>query len=87
MPARRSYKRHSSGNRPLSECSHTRDVAENLVALFYFSSDARKKTCRRPRPRSSGGPGAGLLRMSQRAESGGIEPGVRCGADRITEIR
>ena len=66
MPARRSHQHHSSETRPLCECSHTRDVAESLVALFYFSSDSRKKTCRRPRPQSPGTPVAGLLRMSQR---------------------
>ena len=59
MPARRSYQRHSSESRPSSECSHTRDVADSRVALFDFSSDSRKKTCSRPRPRSPGAPGAG----------------------------
>jgi hypothetical protein len=68
MPARRRYQRHSPGTRSKSaECSHTREVTETFVALFYFSSAARKKTCPRQRPQTSAAPGAGLLRAARLA--------------------
>jgi hypothetical protein len=67
MPARRRYQRHSPGTRSNAECSHTREVTETFVALFYFSSAARKKTCPRQRPQTSATPGAGLLRAARLA--------------------
>jgi hypothetical protein len=66
MPARR-YQRHSPVARSNAECSHTREVTETFVALFYYSSAARKKTCSRRRPQTAGTPGAGLLRAGRLA--------------------
>jgi hypothetical protein len=66
MPTRGRHKRHSSGTGFLHECSHTREVTETFVAQFYFSSDSRKKTCRKLRPQVSGAPGAGFLRATRR---------------------
>jgi hypothetical protein len=62
MPTRGSHKRHSSRTGSLSECSHTREVADSFVAQFYYSLVSRKKTCRRQRRQMSVAPGAGFLR-------------------------
>jgi hypothetical protein len=65
MPVRRPYQRHSSGTGPRDPCSHTREVTDIFVVLFYFSSASRKKTCPKRRPQTSAISDADLLRASR----------------------
>lgn len=65
MPVRRPHQRHSSSTRPMDPCSHTREVADVFVVLFYFSSDSRKKACPKRRPQTSAISDADLLRASR----------------------
>jgi hypothetical protein len=65
MPVRSPHERCSAESRPADACSHTREVTDILVALFYFSSGARKRTCQKRRPQTSATQGAGFLRVSR----------------------
>jgi hypothetical protein len=65
MPVRRPHQCHSSRTRPEDSCSHTREVTEPFVVLFYFSSVSRKKTCPERRPQTSAISDADLLRASR----------------------
>ena len=65
MPVRRPLQRHASKARPIDPCSHTREVTDNFVVLFYFSSVSRKKACPKRRPQTSAISDADLLRASR----------------------
>jgi hypothetical protein len=65
MPVRRPLQRHSFRTRPIDPCSHTREVTDHFVVLFYFSFVSRKKTCPKRRPQTSAISDADLLRASR----------------------
>jgi hypothetical protein len=65
MPVCRLKQHRSSSTRPVDPCSHTREVTDVFVALFYFSATTRKITCHKQRQRTSAIRGASLLRLSR----------------------